>query len=98
MINRYLISQAALQDIRKIWAYTSKTWSEEQAERYYDLLMDEIEYLSDNFENGKNMDHIKIGYKCSKVKSHLIFYKRVDEIIEVVRILHQRMDIENKLK
>ena len=45
------------------------------------------------------MDHVKVGYKSSKVKSYLIFYKKnVDGIIEIIRILHQRMDIENRLK
>ena len=61
--------------------------------------MDEIEYLSGNFESGKNMDHIKLGYKSSKVKSHLIFYKKAeDQIIEIGRILHQMMNIENRLQ
>jgi len=31
------------------------------------------------------------------VKSHLIFYKVVNDIVEIIRILHQRMDIENQL-
>ena len=57
-MNKYRISEAALQDIRNIWTYTARTWSVKQAERYYNLLMDEIEYLSGNFESGKNMDHI----------------------------------------
>lgn len=44
------------------------------------------------------MEHIRKGYRASKVKSHLVFYKICDEnTIEVIRILHQRMDIENRL-
>lgn len=44
------------------------------------------------------MGHVKEGYRASEVKSHLIFYKTgIDNIVEVVRILHQRMDIENRL-
>ncbi|WP_324556630.1 type II toxin-antitoxin system RelE/ParE family toxin [Agriterribacter sp.] len=36
---------------------------------------------------------------CSKVKSHLIFYRLIEKQneIEIIRILHQRMDIENRL-
>jgi toxin ParE1/3/4 len=45
------------------------------------------------------MNHIKNGYRASKVKSHLIFYKTSSESeIEIIRILHERMDIENRLK
>ncbi len=61
--------------------------------------MDEIEYLSDNFEHGKDMDHIKIGYRSVKAKSHLIFYKKADDgVTMIIRILHQMMDIDNRLK
>ncbi len=45
------------------------------------------------------MEHIKQGYKASKVKSHLIFYRKgEDQVTEIVRVLHQRMDIEDRLK
>ena len=37
------------------------------------------------------------GEKASKVKSHLIFYKIVNDTVEIIRILHERMDIENRL-
>lgn len=45
------------------------------------------------------MEHIKQGYRASKVKSHLIFYRKgEDGVTEIVRVLHQRMDIKNRLK
>lgn len=94
----YRISAKAIEDIEKIWEYTRDIWSVEQADRYYNLIINEIEYIAQNFESGKSMEHIKKGYKASKVKSHLVFYKIFDEnTIEVIRILHQRMDIENRL-
>ncbi|MHA7864934.1 type II toxin-antitoxin system RelE/ParE family toxin [Flagellimonas marinaquae] len=35
----------------------------------------------------------------TKIKSHLIFYRKVEnDILEVVSILHQRMAIEKRLK
>lgn len=68
----YRISEKAVHDLEDIWLYTSKTWSQEQADRYYKLLIDEIEYVAKNFESGKSMEHIKHGYRASKVKSNLI--------------------------
>ena len=97
-MNKYRISKLTILDLEKIWVYTLEKWSKDQADRYRDLLIDEIKYLADNFEIGKNVNYIKKGYKVSKVKSHLIFYIKADNIIEIVRILHQRMDIENRLK
>ncbi|MFN7261294.1 MAG: type II toxin-antitoxin system RelE/ParE family toxin [Cyclobacteriaceae bacterium] len=95
----YKISNQALIDLEQIWLYTFENWSIEQADRYYNLLISEMEYVSQNQESGKSMNHIKNGYRASKVKSHLIFYKTSSESeIEIIRILHERMDIENRLK
>ena len=95
---RYSISEKANQDIEKIWLYTFENWSLEQADRYYNLILDEIEFISENFESGKSVDHIKKGYRASIVKSHIIFYKKSRRnSIEIVRVLHQKMDIENRI-
>ena len=95
---KYLISEKANQDIEKIWLYTFENWSLEQADRYYNLILDEIEFLSENFESGKSVDYIKKGYRASIVKSHIIFYKKSRKnIVEIIRVLHQKMDIENRI-
>jgi len=92
---KYRISEAASSDLDGIWEYTFHKWSKEQADRYYSLIMNEIEFISDNITSGKPMNHVKMGYYASYVKSHMILFKRNEEIVEVIRILHQRMDIES---
>ena len=95
----YRISEKAIEDIEKIWVYTYEKWSIEQADRYYNLIINEIEYIANNFMSGKSMEHIKEGYRASIVKSHLIFYKRTnDNQLLIIRILHQRMDVINSIK
>ena len=96
---KYKISKEALSDLEKIWLYTFETWSLEQADRYINLLMDEIEYLTLNPKSGKDYSHVRRGYFSSRVKSHFIFYKinLKDNELEIVRILHQQMDIETRL-
>jgi toxin ParE1/3/4 len=95
----YKISVKASEDIENIWLYTFENWSLEQADRYVNLIFDEIEYLADNPGSGKNFNHILENYRCSKVKSHLIFYRLNDKEgdIDIIRVLHQRMDIVNRL-
>ena len=98
MKNRYRISKQALEDIDKIWLYTLENWSLGQANHYYRLIYQEIEFITDDFESGKDIGKIKQGYKQTKVKSHLIIYKKAeDEKIEIIRVLHQMMDIPNRL-
>lgn len=91
------ISKEALADLEKIWLYTIENWLVEQADRYYSLIMDEIYYLSVHPESGKDISQIRKGYFRSTVKSHFIFYRIKKEEIEVIRILHQSMDIKTRL-
>jgi toxin ParE1/3/4 len=94
----YSISKKALLDLEEIWLYTLEKWSIEQADRYYNLIIDEINNLCKSTNAGKSVEHIRKGYRASKVKSHLIFYRISDEeLIEVIRILHEQMDIEDRL-
>ena len=97
---KYKISQAASMDIENIWLYTIEKWSIEQADRYFNLIMDEIEYLAKDPKSGKDYCIVRKGYFRSQIKSHFIFYKinSKNQEIEIIRILHQRMDIETRLK
>jgi len=98
-MSTYIISEKALEDINKIWIYTAENWSVEQADRYYNLILDEVEFISQNFGMGFDFDKVRKAYRFSKVKSHLVFFKKNKyNEIEVIRILHERMDIENRLK
>ena len=94
---QYRISQKAAEDLENIWLYTFQNWSLEQADKYLNILWDEIAHLAQHPETGKNYYHIKEQYRCAKVKSHLIFYKISTTNIEIIRVLHQKMDIINRL-
>ena len=97
-MSAFIISEKALEDINNIWIYTAENWSVEQADRYYTLIMDEIEYIVRNFDMARDFGKIRKSYRYSKVKSHLIFFKKDStNEIEVVRVLHERMDIESRL-
>ena len=97
-MSAYVISEKAVEDINNIWIYTAENWSVAQADRYYNLIYDEIEFIANNFDMARDFGKIRKSYKCSKVKSHLIFFK-IDKMneIEVVRVLHEKMDIEIRL-
>lgn len=95
----YKISNEAQNDLENIWLYTFEKWSKQQADRYYNLLLDEIEYIAENPEVGKDYSYVRKDYLCTKVKSHFIFYKtnKKENSIEIIRVLHQQMDIESRL-
>ncbi|MBK9570700.1 MAG: type II toxin-antitoxin system RelE/ParE family toxin [Chitinophagaceae bacterium] len=93
----FIFSKKAVSDLEEIWLYTVEKWSVKQADRYYNLIVDEINYICKNSTAGKSMEHVRKGYRASKVKSHLIFYRVLNGTLEVIRILHERMDIESRL-
>lgn len=95
----YKISKEALTDLENIWFFTLENWSIEQADRYFELIINEIEYISENPHSGKDYTHIREGYFRARVKSHFIFYKvnlKVN-VVEIIRVLHQEMDIDERL-
>lgn len=96
----YRLSEEAARDLENIWQYTFEHWSLEQADYYLNFLFNEIEHLAENPESGQDFSFVRKGYFRSRVKSHFIFYKIKPKlkIIDVIRVLHQQMDIEARLK
>ena len=96
---KYHISSEAVADLEKIWLYTLENWSIDQADRYLNLILNEIEYLSENPLTGSDFSYVRKVYMKSRIKSHFIFYKINSSkgVIEIIRILHQRMEIESRL-
>lgn len=95
----FKISIEASLDLETIWLFTFENWSLEQADRYFNLIMDEIQYLTLDPKSGKDYSNVRKGYFRSRTKSHFIFYRinQKKEEIEIIRILHQRMDIDSHL-
>lgn len=91
------ISKAAIKDLESIWMFTKTRWSERQADRYYQLIINEIQAICAHPNAGLNYGHFRKGYYASKVKSHLIFYRIKSSKIEVIRVLHERMDVNAQI-
>ncbi len=96
---KYNVSKEASADLENIWLYTFKNGSLEQADRYLQLILDEFSYLSKAPYSGKDRNDIRDGYRSSKIKSHIIFYTLEIQVaqIEIIRVLHEKMDIPNRL-
>jgi toxin ParE1/3/4 len=91
---QFSFSKKALEDLVEIWDYTVQRWSEAQAEKYYRFILSTCADLAQNPHFGKSYEGVVpavFGYKCG---SHIIFFRELDShLIEIVRILHGRMDV-----
>jgi toxin ParE1/3/4 len=93
----YLLSPRAVADVEEIWDYTERRWDADQAERYNRVLEHGIEQIARDPRRGRRCDQIRPGYRKFSVGSHVIFYRVLEEDVEIVRILHQGMDFERHL-
>ncbi len=94
----YLLTPRALDDLNEIWNYTVEKWSEEQADKYYGMLVDLFEKLVEEPDLGRRYDIVQPGLLGMKVGRHVIFYRHKRAgVIEIIRILHEEMDLENRL-
>ena len=97
---RLKVSQAAADDLEGIWLYTIEHWSLEQADRYLNLILDGFDLIMNDPMGGRDFSHVRKGYFGTNAGSHLVFY-RINETVnevEVIRVLHKRMDIEKRLQ
>ena len=95
----YILTNKAVADLSTIWDYTFEVWSETQADKYYNMLLDSCKDLAYSRVFGKNYPEISKELFGFRVGQHIIFYNQPEKNkIEVVRILHSRMDFKNRVK
>jgi toxin ParE1/3/4 len=96
---KYKLTNKAVDDLTQIWNYTFDKWSESQADKYYQMLIDTCEEVANNSDLGKNYSDVTGNLLGFKVGRHIIFYRLIKENeIEITRILHERMDLKNRIK
>ena len=95
---RLEIREEAYLDLENIWNYTFETWSQRQADKYYNDIIEAIEFVSTEPKSGKSAEHLRKGYRIFKINSHLIFYITTDSELDVIRILHSQMDIPSRVR
>ena len=92
------LTNNAVKDLTDIWNYTFETWSESQADKYYKLILNACATVAKKPQQGKVYEEIYPNLKGKKNSKHIIFYRIMeDKSIEITRILHERMDLKNKL-
>lgn len=88
----YRLYPLALADLEEIWSYTAMRWSWEQADSYHAAVIAAFEGLAAGSKQGRPSD-VRDGYFKYAVGSHLVFYRQSEGGIDIVRVLHQRMDV-----
>ncbi len=95
---KVILRQEAIDDLNDIWNYTFEKWSEKQADKYYATIKLVCNGIAENPNVGKEYHGVSKKLLGLKFGKHIIFYQELSESkIEVIRILHERMDLKNRI-
>ena len=90
-------TKKAVLDLEEIWNYTFQEWSESQADKYYDEIIQVCNKILISPNTGKDYSIITKNLKGIPVNKHIIFFRlSSNNNIEITRILHGRMDLKRK--
>jgi toxin ParE1/3/4 len=94
----FTLTRKAKEDMLAIGRYTRKHWGATQQNHYLSLLDSAFHDLANKRAIGQPCTEIRTGYFKYHIGKHLIFYRHIaPDQIEIVRILHGRMDISRHL-
>src|SRR4029453_5942776 len=93
----FQLTARAKADLGAFARYTPATGGREQRNTYLARLDACFHLLAREPERGRACDAIRPGYQKYHVGRHLIFYRQSPGGIEIIRILHDRMEIEAHL-
>ena len=70
-----------------------------QADKYYELIISAFEEIAESTALGKSYEKISKEILGFNVGKHIVFYRMLPvQKVEIIRVLHARMDLKNRLK
>ena len=94
-MGRFILRPDAAADLDGIWDYSVERWGVMRSIRYVSEIRSAIEAATANPGRGRPCDIA--GLFKMRAGSHLIIYSIQNDGIDVLRVLHQRMDLARHL-
>jgi toxin ParE1/3/4 len=92
---RYRISEAARADVDAIWLYIAEQGSLDTADQLIDTVTERFPLLAANPGMGRERNECAPGLRSFPVGDYLIFYRRAEGHIDIVRVLHGSRDLSH---
>lgn len=90
-------SEHAESDLLEVWLYTAEEWNLTQADSYIDQIHEGLSKLIKHPEMGKDRSDLRKSYRSLIVNHHIAFYRLVDDEIQIMRVLHESVDVPTHL-
>ncbi|WP_320042638.1 type II toxin-antitoxin system RelE/ParE family toxin [uncultured Desulfobacter sp.] len=95
---QYILSPNAQKSLRDIKAYSLEEFGKEQTILYLKLIEKKLQMIAESPDIGRKREEIKKGYLSFLAGSHVIFYRKAKNHVDIIDILHQSMEPYRHLK
>ncbi len=92
MKRRLVISRDAETDLILIWVYHAEK-SERAAQRIRNEIASRYDLLLEHPRMGRSREEVRAGFRSFPVGNYVIFYRELEDGIEIVRVLHGAQDV-----
>ena len=92
-----ILLERAKADLIEIWHYTASTWDVPQANCYVGAIHAALGRIASGVDKARDAENIRSGLKRIRCGSHFAFLMYQEDSIQVVRVLHERMNFDDHL-
>jgi toxin ParE1/3/4 len=86
-VANYRLSNAAKEDLIRIHHFGVERFGIIQADKYFDSFFDSFEQIAKSPFSFEAVDYIKMGYRRCPCGSDTIYYRIVDQVVEIMAIV-----------
>lgn len=97
MTPRYRLTEQAREDVLAIWQYIAED-NADAADRLIDKFTETYATLARSPRIGLNLHSIRAGLRAFPVGKYVVFFRSIDDGIEVYRVLHGSRDWQSLLR
>jgi toxin ParE1/3/4 len=87
-------SPEAVVDVAEIWNYYERVAGRNPAEKILRQISEVVATVEDHPFVGRSRNELRPGFRSLAASPHVVFYRVVDDVLEIVRVLDGRQDIE----
>ncbi|MDP6353479.1 MAG: type II toxin-antitoxin system RelE/ParE family toxin [Planctomycetota bacterium] len=80
-------------DLLEIWVYIAENSTPTTADRFLDSIADKCQILATAPATGQDRSDLTTELRSSPIGNYIIFYRGIEDGIEVIRVLHGARDV-----
>jgi toxin ParE1/3/4 len=97
-VSRVRFRPKAESDLMRIRRYTIERWGLDQAEEYVRSISAALEAIAAGQRRGRPAIDVAPELSRVKIASHIVYFRLTEQYVDVLRILHERMDASRHLR